>query len=161
VVGEEALVDAVRRCWGSLWTDRAIAYRHKRDLDSAGVRMAVVVQRMVPAETAGVLFTANPVSGDRGEIVVGASRGLGGAVVSGAVTPDHYVLDTEGRLKRWTPGRREVVIRALPEGGVERVEGDQSADSTPLPAAVLGELARLGTRIAAHFGRPQDIEWAH
>lgn len=161
VVGEEALVDAVRRCWGSLWTDRAIAYRHKRDLDSAVVRMAVVVQRMVPAETAGVLFTANPVSGERGEIVVDASSGLGEAVVSGAVTPDHYVLDAEGRLKRWTPGRREVVIRALPEGGVQRVEGEASADPTPLPAAVLGELAGLGTRIGAHFGRPQDIEWAH
>lgn len=99
-------------------------------------------------------------------MVVDASSGLGEAVVSGAVTPDHYVLDTEGHLKEWSPGRQEVVVRPLPGGGVQHEKvrhgrRDEPADAVPLPTAVLHELARLGTRVAAHFGRPQDIEWAH
>ncbi|MEQ7126052.1 PEP/pyruvate-binding domain-containing protein [Actinopolymorpha sp. B11F2] len=160
VVGSAALVDAVRHCWGSLWTDRAIAYRRKRRIDSADVRIAVVVQRMVEAETAGVMFTANPVSGDRSEIVVDASTGLGEAVVSGLVTPDHYVLDAGGRVKERTPGRHEVVVTSTPGGGVSQDKGPVT-DTPPLPAAVLAELARLGTAVASHFGRPQDIEWAY
>ncbi|CAM06482.1 pyruvate,water dikinase [Saccharopolyspora erythraea NRRL 2338] len=105
VIGADAVVDAVRRCWGSLWSDRAVEYRRVRGVDSGQVRIAVVVQEMVPAETAGVLFTADPVSGDRERIVVDAGRGLGEAVVSGRVTPDHYVLDRHGDLRGWTPGR--------------------------------------------------------
>ena len=157
VVGEAALVDAVRRCWGSLWTERAIAYRERRDVDQATVRIAVVVQRMVPAEHAGVMFTANPVTGARDEIVVDASNGLGEAVVSGLVTPDHYVLDASGSVVARTPGRREVVIRAVDGGGVAST-ADEPVD--PLPDTVLVELADLGRAVTAHFGRPQDIEWA-
>jgi rifampicin phosphotransferase len=160
VVGTDALTDAVRHCWGSLWTDRAIAYRRKRRIDSGDVRIAVVVQRMVQAETAGVMFTANPVSGNRGEIVIDASSGLGEAVVSGLVTPDHYVLDTDGRLKDRTPGRREVVVASMPGGGVSHEQG-MATEQPALPEPVLQELARLGTAVAAHFGRPQDIEWAY
>ena len=92
VVGEPALLDAVCRCWASLWSDRAVAYRERRAIDDAAVRMAVVVQRMVPAEVAGVVFTANPVTGDRTELVVDAGLGLGEAVVSGTVTADHLVV---------------------------------------------------------------------
>ncbi|KAA5836332.1 phosphoenolpyruvate synthase [Saccharopolyspora hirsuta] len=157
VVGEAALLDAVRRCWGSLWTDRAIAYRAKRGISPAEVRIAVVVQRMVDAEFAGVMFTANPVTGDRQQLVVDASSGLGEAVVSGLVTPDHYVLSPEGQVHEWSAGRREVVIRSAATGGVTEQTG---AAAERLPDAVLAELARLGTRVAAHFGRPQDIEWA-
>jgi pyruvate,water dikinase len=157
VVGADALLDAVRRCWGSLWTERAIAYRARRDVDPAGVRIAVVVQRMVPAAFAGVLFTANPVSGDRTEVVVDASSGLGEAVVSGLVTPDHYVLDEDGRVRERRRGLREVVVRSVEGGGVEHRRGEALAE---LPGAVLAELAALGRRVAAHFGRPQDIEWA-
>jgi rifampicin phosphotransferase len=160
VVGEEAVIDAVRRCWGSLWTDRAIAYRRKRGIDSGEVRIAVVVQRMIEAETAGVMFTANPVTGDRGQIVIDASSGLGEAVVSGLVTSDHYVLDTRGRVRAWSPGRREVVIRGTAGGGVRHEPGDTS-QAQPLPDNVLNELVRLGTDVARHFGRPQDIEWAY
>jgi phosphohistidine swiveling domain-containing protein len=157
VVGADALLDAVRRCWGSLWTERAIAYRARRDVLSGGVRIAVVVQRMVPAEFAGVLFTANPVSGDRTEVVVDASSGLGEAVVSGLVTPDHYVLDADGRVRERRRGLREVVVRGVEGGGVEHGRGEALEE---LPDAVLAELAALGRRVAAHFGRPQDIEWA-
>jgi rifampicin phosphotransferase len=157
VVGPDALLDAVRRCWGSLWTERAIAYRARHDVDPATVRIAVVVQRMVPAAFAGVLFTANPVSGDRDEVVVDASSGLGEAVVSGLVTPDHYVLDADGHVRERRPGLREVVVRGVEGGGVER-HTDEAHEELPDP--VLAELAAVGRGVADHFGRPQDIEWA-
>ncbi|WP_049561302.1 PEP/pyruvate-binding domain-containing protein [Nonomuraea sp. SBT364] len=160
VVGEEALVDAVRRCWGSLWTDRAVAYRDKLGIDHGEVRIAVVVQRMVEAEAAGVMFSADPVTGERGHLVVDASTGLGEAVVSGLVTPDHYVLTPGGEVKDFRPGRREVIVRGTAGGGVVH----ESGDGTPgerLPDAALRELAGLGTRVAAHFGRPQDMEWTY
>lgn len=159
VTGPDALLRAVSDCWASLWTERAVAYRNKQGVDQAAVRIAVVVQRMVDAQTAGVLFTANPVTGDRDEIVVDASSGLGEAVVSGLVTPDHYVLDRRGAVRDWTPGKAEVVIRSAAEGGVTH---DSSTRTTPtrLPDQVLRELARIGTGVQGHFGRPQDTEWA-
>ncbi|HEY5857483.1 MAG TPA: PEP/pyruvate-binding domain-containing protein, partial [Aldersonia sp.] len=169
VMGDADLLDAVRRCWGSLWTDRAIAYRAKLGIDPAEVRIAVVVQRMVDADAAGVMFTADPVTGDRDHLVVDASAGLGEAVVSGLVTPDHYVLERDGRVHEFTAGRREVVVRSVAGGGVvhEAAPADAARDGAPaasidrLPDAVLADLARLGTAVAAHFGRPQDIEWAY
>jgi phosphohistidine swiveling domain-containing protein len=164
VVGERALLDAVRRCWASLWTDRALAYRRRRGMVQQTVKLAVVVQQMVPADTAGVLFTANPVTGARDEIVVDASPGLGEAVVSGQVTPDHFAL----RKRPWgwvvterSPGKREVAIRALPGGGTEHLEGSAATDVLELSDRALRQLARLGAAIADHFGRPQDVEWAY
>jgi rifampicin phosphotransferase len=141
VVGETAVIEAVRRCWASLWTDRAIAYRSRIRIDPEDVKIAVVVQRMINAEVAGVMFTADPVSGDRETITIDASRGLGEAVVSGQVTPDHYVLDDQGRILKFQPGDPE--------------------RTQPLPDAVIADLARLGLAVAKHFGRPQDIEWAY
>lgn len=160
VSGADAVLDAVRSCWASLWTERAIAYRHNRGIDSGDIRIAVVVQRMVDADAAGVMFTANPVTGDRSDIVVDASSGLGEAVVSGLVTPDHYVLDRRGRVRERQAGRREVVIRAAADGGVTHDSGAAGAESG-LPDSALRELAELGTRVAERFGRPQDIEWAY
>ncbi|MFI7634302.1 PEP/pyruvate-binding domain-containing protein [Nonomuraea sp. NPDC049400] len=155
VVGEQAVLDAVRRCWGSLWSERAIAYRARLAVEE--VSIAVVVQRMVEADMAGVMFTADPVTGDRTRLVVDASSGLGEAVVSGLVTPDHYVISSD--RTEFTPGRREVVIRGVADGGVTRETG-ATADER-LPDEALKELARLGKEVAAHFGRPQDIEWAY
>src|SRR5215217_1145066 len=131
VTGGQALLDTVRRCWASLWTDRAITYRERQGIDQQTVKLAVVVQEMVPAEVAGVMFTANPVTGARNEIVIDASPGLGEAVVSGQVTPDRFVL-----RKRWwiwniaerRRGRREVIIRARSSGGTEHVEGAAATD---------------------------------
>ena len=123
IIGEAAVLDAVRRCWGSLWTDRAIAYRDRIGIEQAEVKIAVVVQRMINAEIAGVMFTADPVSGDRKTILVDASSGLGEAVVSGLVTPDHYVLDDAGNVRDFQQGRREVVIRSAAAGGVVREAG--------------------------------------
>jgi pyruvate,water dikinase len=160
VVGPDAVVDAVKRCWASLWSDRAVDYRRKRSLDSTEVAIAVVVQKMVPAQTAGVLFTANPVSGRRDELVVEASSGLGEAVVSGLVTPDRYLLDPSGALRDWRAGAREVVITSDTAGGTTTAAGTAPTEPT-LPTAALVRLADLGSAVARHFGRPQDIEWAY
>jgi rifampicin phosphotransferase len=160
VIGGPAVLDAVRRCWGSLWTERALGYRRHQQIESSNLRIAVVVQQMVDAEFAGVMFTANPVTGARDELVIDASSGLGEAVVSGLVTPDHYVLDGHGRVRERTPGRREVVIRSTPGGGVTHLT-TTGPDPASLPDPVLTQLAALGRSVAAHFGRPQDIEWAH
>ncbi|GAB2721412.1 PEP/pyruvate-binding domain-containing protein [Arthrobacter bambusae] len=159
VQGGDDVVQAVASCWASLWTDRAMAYRRRQGIDPHEVAIAVVVQKMVPAAMAGVLFTANPVTGERGELVVDANPGLGEAVVSGRVTPEHYVLDASGKVLSFTPGGREVVISAAEGGGTQERFGAQGA--TPgLAAAELAELATLGKKAQQHFGRPQDIEWA-
>jgi rifampicin phosphotransferase len=158
VVGEEAVLEAVRKCWASLWTDRAIAYRRREDIDPHDVAIAVVVQRMVPADAAGVLFTANPVTGRRDEIVIDAGWGLGEAVVSGLVTPDHYVLAPDGGLREWSTGT------AVAEPGAEAEDTGPARVGREvgrlLGPAQLRELADIASRAARHFGRPQDLEWA-
>jgi phosphohistidine swiveling domain-containing protein len=161
VVGDAAVLDAVRRCWGSLWTERAVSYRRHRQIESGNLRIAVVIQRMVDADFAGVMFTANPVTGERDQLVIDANPGLGEAVVSGLVTPDHYVLDSRGDVRERTPGRREVVIRAAADGTGNVHSTEASPGPATLPDTVLAELALLGRSVAAHFGRPQDIEWAY
>ncbi|MDN5796065.1 MAG: hypothetical protein L0H79_09990 [Intrasporangium sp.] len=143
VDGADAVLEAVRDCWASLWSERAVAYRQRLGIDPATVAMGVVVQRMVPADSAGVMFTADPVTGARDVVVVNANEGLGEAVVSGAVTPEHLVVDADGRV-------------------VERGRGNDADADLPrvLTDAEAASLADTGRRIAAHFGRPQDIEWA-
>ncbi len=139
VTGLDATLDAVRRCWASLWTDRAVAYRAAHGVSHDAVRLAVVVQRMVPAEVAGVLFTADPVTGRRRQAVIDAAPGLGEAVVSGSVDPDRFVVAPDGHITTTLPpGRREPCLTA-----------DQVA-----------RLAALGRRVEDHYGAPQDTEWA-
>jgi pyruvate,water dikinase len=165
VVGAEALLDAVRRCWASLWTDRAIAYRARLGFDQRTVKLAVVVQRMVAAEAAGVMFTANSVTGAR-EVMIDASPGLGEAVVAGLVTPDHFVLQRRWlghwgwRIVERRPGRREVIVQARAGGGTEHLEGSAATAVLVLPDRALRKLSGLGADIEGHFGRPQDVEWA-
>ncbi len=161
VIGSAAVLDAVRRCWGSLWTDRAIVYRKRQEIDQYTVAIAVVVQRMVPAEVAGVMFTANPVTGAHDEFIVDANPGLGEAIVSGLVTPDHFVLDKHsGQVKERQRGRREVIIQARSSGGTEQIRGAVTLERRAFPDQTLKRLARLGVDIERHFGCPQDIEWA-
>lgn len=162
VVGPDALLDAVRRCWASLWTDRAVSYRAAAGFDIGTAALAVVVQEMVDAEAAGVMFTANPVTGRRREAVIDANPGLGEAVVSGAVDPDHFVVDlaTRAVLAR-RPGRKELAVRAVRGGGTERVPAvREPAPGLCLTDGQLKALARLGGDVEDHFGQPQDIEWA-
>lgn len=161
VVGADAVLGAVRQCWASLWTDRAVSYRATHGISPAAVSLAVVVQQMVDAAVAGVLFTANPVTGRRHEAVIDASPGLGEAVVSGAVNPDHFVVDSATRriLERRT-GSKRVAIRPLPGGGTERIEQTGSGSRPCVNDAQLLALERLGRRAEVHFGAPQDLEWA-
>ncbi|MFI6927380.1 PEP/pyruvate-binding domain-containing protein [Nonomuraea spiralis] len=167
VVGAEAVLEAVRRCWASLWTDRAVAYREAEGIGHAGVRLAVVVQVMVDARVAGVLFTADPVTGRRHQAVVDAAPGLGEAVVSGAVNPDRFVV-LGGEVRERHAGDKRLSVRPLPGGGVEHVErvesvGDAERGETGglcLTDAQVLDLAALGARVEDHYGAPQDIEWA-
>lgn len=166
IVGADDLLDAVRRCFASLWTERAVNYRSSLNLDQRRVQLAVVVQRMVEAEVAGVLFTANPVTGCRRQAVIDANPGLGEAVVSGLTNPDHFVVNTPGvdapdyEIVERRLGDKRMVIRGNADGGTVRTERDADLDEACLSDAQIRELARLGTCVAAHYGEPQDIEWA-
>ncbi len=136
VVGTGDVCVRVVECWASFFSERALFYRgHKGSLDDLG--MAVVVQRMVDAEKAGVIFTVDPVQRRRDQMIIEAVLGLGEQVVSGEVTPDHYVTDRAGAVKR----------EQLPNGGV-------------LTPGELERLAELGRGLEEHFGQPQDVEWA-
>ncbi|MGH8933099.1 MAG: PEP/pyruvate-binding domain-containing protein [Egibacteraceae bacterium] len=155
VVGREAVLDAVRRCWASLWTDRAVSYRERNGIDHATVRLAVVVQVMVDAEVAGVLFTANPVTGRRRQAVIDASPGLGEAVVSGSVNPDHFVVDPDAS----TASRPSSPAPAgSPSGDI--VERRVAGGTACLTDDQIRALTALGQRVEEHYGAPQDIEWA-
>jgi pyruvate,water dikinase len=161
VVGVGAVLEAVRRCWASLWTDRAVSYRATNGIDPRGVRLAVVVQRMVEVSVAGVLFTANPVTGKRHQAVIDASSGLGEAVVSGAVNPDHFVANTAtGEIVERRLGDKRVAIVARTGGGTERVELATDEEEASLSDAQILVLAELGGRVEEHYGAPQDTEWA-
>jgi rifampicin phosphotransferase len=160
IIGVEAVLTAIQRCWASLWTDRAISYRASLGLDPRGVRLAVVVQRMVDAQVAGVLFTANPLTGKRRESVVEANPGLGEAVVSGTTNPDHFVVrTTTGEIVERRLGDKQVVIQAIPGGGTQKIEADARAMGACLSEAQVRALAELGVYVEAHYGSPQDIEW--
>jgi pyruvate,water dikinase len=160
IVGADAVLDAVRRCWASLWTDRAVSYRSSNGIDHRAVQLAVVVQRMVDAQVAGVLFTADPVTGCRGHSVIDASPGLGEAVVSGAVNPDHVVVDADGEIIERRLGDKRVAVRARPGGGTEQIRLPAGVEQPCLSDAQIRELAALGRRVQDHYHVPQDIEWA-
>ncbi|WP_327674412.1 MULTISPECIES: PEP/pyruvate-binding domain-containing protein [unclassified Streptomyces] len=158
VVGADAVLDAVRRCWASLWTDRAVSYRETNGIDHGSVQLAVVVQQMVDSAVSGVLFTANPVTGKRDQAVIDASPGLGEAVVSGAVNPDHFVVDGQEIVERKL-GDKRFLICSLAGGGTEKVDiGENPAPC--LTDRQVRQLAALGAEVQAHYGSPQDTEWA-
>jgi len=159
VRGDEALLAAVRACWASLWTARAMAYRARHGIAPADVALAVVVQRMVDADAAGVMFTANPTNGRRDETVVSAAWGLGESVVSGAVTTDDAVV-SGGRVTSRTTADKAVMTVATGAGTVEQPVPDADRGRAVLSDADVVALAALGERIADHFGAPQDVEWA-
>jgi pyruvate,water dikinase len=160
VRGAEAVVARVRDCWASFFSERALFYRSKKgSLEDLG--MAVVVQRMVEADIAGVLFTCDPVQHRRDRMVVEAVLGLGEGVVSGQLTPDHYVLKRDGRIRRADVHVQPYAIVSAPEGGVaERALSPEEGGAQKVGAERLAQLARLGDDLEQRLGRPQDIEWA-
>ncbi len=160
VVGENALLKAVVDCWSSLWTARAIGYRIRNRVPHAGAALAVVVQEMVPSRASGVLFTANPLTGLRSETVIDATLGLGEALVSGQVDPDHYVVDAaEERILDKKLGAKQVAVHGQAGGGTETVRQERSQEQA-LPDEHILSLARLGRRVEELYAFPQDIEWA-
>ncbi len=160
IQGIQALLQAVVKCWGSLWTGRAIGYRARNGIPQEAIALAVVIQQMVPAEASGVLFTANPLTGRRTETVIDATLGLGEALVSGQVEPDHYVIDTAHQfIASKTLGSKAVIINPQPGGGTRLVHADAAAQQA-IPDEVILELTGLGTQVAELYHFPQDIEWA-
>lgn len=163
VVGAEQLIEAIRRCWASLWTGRAIAYRNRNGYDHQSVRLSVVVQILVEPEAAGVLFTANPLTGRKDEMLVNASYGLGETIVSGRVTPDVFCLSRSVPLeiRHRTLGTKELSVHALSGGGtVEHQEPQARREKFCLNEATLEHLVRMGMQVENHYSHPQDIEWA-
>lgn len=159
--GEAMVLDAVKRCWASLWTARAIAYRSRQGISSATVAIAVVVQKLVLADASGILFTADPVGGQRDRVLISASWGLGEAVVRGLVTPDSLTVDkSSGRvLSRQTADKQVMTVRTA-----------SATDEQPVPEALrqapvldetaAAQLTALGVQIEQLYGQPMDIEWA-
>ena len=163
VHGGDAVLAAVRDCWASLWTAQAISYRHQMGIEQDAVAMAVVVQLMVPSDVSGTLFTANPATGERSEMIVNASFGLGEAVVSGQVTADTYVVDRESlAAKETTLGAKEQKIVSDGDQGTRLEDTTESERAqSSLSEDALKELAQLALNVEKHFdGVPQDIEWA-
>ena len=159
VVGEAAMLQHVSRCWASLFTERAVTYRLRNGIEHRNVQMAVVVQRMVFPDASGVLFTADPVSGNRNVVSVEATFGLGDALVSGLVNADVYKV-RDGAVVEKTVGTKRLAIKAKPGGGTQEDEIESARQRQPvLTDAAVVHLAQLGRRIEAHFGCPQDIEW--
>jgi len=158
----DAVIDAVRRCWRSLFGARTIYYRGLNDFAQADMDIAVVVQRQIASTRAGVMFTVNPATGDRGELVIEGSFGLGEAVVSGSVSPDRYVVDKATlAIRRREVHHKELVIEYAPEGGTrQRLLSEQEASRPALTDEEVTELAELGRRIEEHYRFPQDTEWA-
>ena len=159
VVGPAAILQHISRCWASLFTERAATYRLRNGFDHRKVHMAVVVQQMVFPQAAGILFTADPVTSNRKVTSVEASFGLGEALVSGLVNADVYKV-RDGVVTAKTIATKQLAVHASPAGGTQQqpIEPERQAQPALTDVQVV-QLAQLGRRIEAHFGRPQDIEW--
>jgi pyruvate,water dikinase len=161
VRGGERVLHAVRRCWASLWTARALGYRARQGIPADAVALAVVVQQLVAADVAGILFTANPLTGARDQATINAAWGLGEAIVGSQVTPDTFVVNKQsGAIASQEITDKEVMTVRLPEGTREE---PVPADRRRLPSLQppqAAELTRLGTQIEKLYGMPMDVEWA-
>ena len=161
IKGERNLIEHVKRCWASLWNAHAVHYRNTNGIDNLQSFMAVVVQQMVPSISAGVLFSANPVTGDRSEILINSSWGLGESVVMGSVVPDTYVIDKVfGDIKSRNISRKEVLVEPLEGSGTREASvppGQQGQSS--LSDGQLSELHGLALTIENYYLAPQDVEW--
>jgi pyruvate,water dikinase len=161
IEGADAVVEHVRRCWSSVFTDRAIAYRHTMGYPDSGISMSVGIQKMVDPRASGVAFTLNPTTGDRSQVAIDASWGLGEAVVSGEVTPDNFLVDKVLRC---------VVERKVSDKHIEyRHDGvgvrpcpveDDRRTQPCLTDEEIGDVAAMARRAEKHYGVPQDVEWA-
>jgi pyruvate,water dikinase len=162
VSGEEALLDAVRRCWSSLFTSQAIFYRSQQGFDDTQVSMAVVIQRMINSDKSGVSFTVDPVMRNRRQMVIEGVWGLGEGIVSGMITPDHYKVDrkTYELVFEFVPEKKIMYCRDEGGGVLVKTVPPEKISMHVLTEDELRQLVDLGNQIEEHFGCPQDIEWA-
>ena len=162
VRGRDAVLDAVRRCWSSLFGARTIYYRAKRGFGQADMDIAVVVQRQIDSIRSGVMFTIDPASGATDRLIIEGAFGLGESVVSGSVSPDRYVVGKDKlTILRREVRRKELTIEPLPDGGTKTRElGEHEAEQPVLSDEEVQSLAELGARIEQHYGSAQDTEWA-
>jgi len=161
VIGEEPILQAVVNCWSSLWTARAIGYRMRNHIPHDEAALAVVVQDMVQSDVSGVLFTANPLTGALNESVIDATFGLGEALVSGQVEPDHFVVNSlNGEISGKTLGAKKISTRGKAGGGVESIEDEAAEARQTLTDDQIHQLAQTCAQIQKEYGAPQDIEWA-
>ncbi|MFU1886155.1 phosphoenolpyruvate synthase [Bacillus wiedmannii] len=159
IIGEEAVLQHVRKCWASLFTERAVMYRMQNEFEHNQVSICVVVQKMVFPEASGILFTADPVTSNRKVVSIDASFGLGEALVSGLVSADNYKVK-EGEITETIIATKKVAIYALKEGGTETKQIDPAQQKLQtLSEQQILQLASIGRQIEAYFGCPQDIEW--
>ena len=162
VKGEENLIDAVKKCWASLFTARAIYYREKNKFKHKDVLISVVVQKMVNSDTAGVAFTANPVTNDLKEMIIEGSFGLGEMVVSGSVSPDSYIVlkDPLSIKDVYIAEKKKMMFRGENGENVFKDLSSEKANDRVLNEEQILELAKMCLKIEEHYGKPQDIEWA-
>jgi pyruvate,water dikinase len=158
----QATLHYVRSCWASLYSVPSIAYRRKHGLPESGVAMAVVIQRMVNARTAGVMFTRSPLTGDRSVVTIEGAWGLGSSVVSGEVTPDRFVIaKITGEISVREISDKHIQHLPAADGGVRQVEMPENLRRAPsLSDGEIVALRDIARRVERHYGRPQDIEWA-
>ncbi|HEX6759237.1 MAG TPA: PEP/pyruvate-binding domain-containing protein [Propionibacteriaceae bacterium] len=160
VTGKDAVLQHVSKCWASLFTERAVTYRLQQGIDHRSVDLAVVIQRMVFPEVAGIMFTADPITSNRKVTSIDAGFGLGEALVSGLANADNYKVQ-DGRIVDRKVSAQAVAVRALPGGGTEEAEIETGRRSVQkVTDAQILRLAGIGRTIEVHFGRPQDIEWS-
>lgn len=166
IVDEDGIIDRIKQCWASFWSERAYFYRAKKGIDHWNTYMAVVVQELVPAEVAGTLFMANPVTRNVKEAIVEANWGLGELLVSGRVTPDTYYVDIDGdfpTLKKKLIKKKHhmLALNSTPEGGTSEmvIPGDKSGRQV-LPDQAILDLVQQGLFLSRSYGHPCDIEWA-
>ncbi|MEO2154487.1 MAG: phosphoenolpyruvate synthase [Nanoarchaeota archaeon] len=162
IKGEEELIKAVKACWASLYTTRAIYYREKKGFDHSKVLIAVVVQKMVNSDQSGIMFTANPINNNTDEIVIEGGFGLGEAFVSGEVNADVYIVDKKTlRIKEKHIGKQEFMIVRDENGGTKKVKVPEHLQEVQkIPDEKVIELAKYGLKIENHYKKPMDIEWA-
>lgn len=159
VIGKEAILEHISKCWASLFTDRAVIYRMQNGFDHGQVYLSVVVQRMVLPQASGIMFTADPMTSNRKLLSIDASFGLGEALVSGFVSADGYKVQDE-RIVDKRIASKKLAIYARPEGGTQTRELDPvQQQAQTLTEEEIVQLARIGRQIEAYFGSPQDIEW--
>jgi len=162
-VSGKDLTGSVQKCWSSLFTSRAIFYREKQGFDHNKVSMAVIVQKMIDADKAGVMFTVNPVTYEEGQIIIEAVWGLGEGIVSGTITPDHYVLDknTGKTVSAAVASKRIMFARDETTGKtIEMKVPQEKVDAEILTENEIRRLTELAKKVEQHYGKPQDIEWA-